>query len=225
MINSHNTLLRKAHLIKLNAYTFYAIGTYNRLWGNSLRIRRNGAITQCKYYKKIFIMLSDALNQQPRNIIDVIYSWSISWNAAVCDYGFDKALRWSLNLLKSICTTEGGFFFSTTPSTDRMQFYYWNCLLMIPNYPVEHSGEGQFQASNLCCNHRENHTCNTAVAFTSQQHKQKDRESESRVGVKKKKVKSVWEFSRNMEGWVRCQVEKRETLVEKLRLIFKISIS
>lgn len=83
----------------------------------------------------------------------------------------------------------GRLFFSTTPSTDRMQFYYWNCLLMIPNYPVEHSGEGQFQASNLCCNHRENHTCNTAVAFTSQQHKQKDRESESRVGVKKKKGK------------------------------------
>lgn len=117
------------------------------------------------------------------------------------------------------------FFFSTRPSADRMQFYYWNCLLMIPNYPVEHSGEGQFQASNLCCNHRGNHTCNTAVAFTSQQHKQKARESESRVWVKKKNVKSVWEFSRNMEGSVRCQVEKRETLVEKLRLILKISIS
>lgn len=42
----------KAYLIKLNAYTFYAIGTYNRLFGNLLRIRRNRAITQCKYYKK-----------------------------------------------------------------------------------------------------------------------------------------------------------------------------
>lgn len=52
MINSHNALLWKAHLIKLNAYTFYAVGTYNRLLGNSLRIRRNGAITQWKYYKK-----------------------------------------------------------------------------------------------------------------------------------------------------------------------------
>lgn len=48
---------------------------------------------------------------------------------------------------------------------------------MIPNYPVEHSGEGQFQASNLCCNHRGNHTYNNAVEFTSQQ--QKARESKT----------------------------------------------
>lgn len=52
MINSHNAQLRKAHLIKLNAYTFYAIGTYNRLLGNSLRIRRNGAIQSVSTTKK-----------------------------------------------------------------------------------------------------------------------------------------------------------------------------
>lgn len=52
MINSHNALLQNAHLIKLNAHTFHAIGTYNRLLGNSLRIRPNGAITQCKYDQK-----------------------------------------------------------------------------------------------------------------------------------------------------------------------------
>lgn len=82
------------------------------------------------------------------------------------------------------------FCFFVHHTIHRQQFYYWNCLLMIPNYPVEHSGEGQFQASNLCCNHRGNHTCNTAVASTSQQHKQEARELEIRLWVTKK-VKSV----------------------------------
>lgn len=91
---------------------------------------------------------------------------------------------------------------------------------MIPNYPVEHSGEGQFQASNLCCNHRGNHIYNNAVEFTSQQHKQKAREPKTIVGNNISKV-----GGQNAEGCVWCKVEKRETLVEKLRLILKISIS
>lgn len=95
-----------------------------------------------------------------------------------------RATLWSFKLPKSICTTFFLFFFFPflpQPSTDRMQFYYWNCLLMIPNYPVEHSGEGQFQASNLCCNHRGNHTYNNVVAVYLQRHKQEARRSKTVV--------------------------------------------
>lgn len=128
-------------------------------------------------------MLSDALNRQPRTIIDVIYSWSIGWCIGICCcvWLWQGTTLWSLKSPKSICTTFFFFFssFFTAPSTDRVQFHYRNCLLMIPNYPVEHSGEGQFQASNLCCNHRGNHSYNNAVAFDSEQHKQEARESKA----------------------------------------------
>lgn len=92
------------------------------------------------------------------------------------------------------------FFSHHQLSMDRMQFYYWKCLLMIPNYPVEHSGEGQFQVSNLCCNHRGNHTYNNAVKFTSQQ--QKARECKTIVG--EYHFESVW--AKSCRVW--CKVEK-----------------